>query len=119
MSQKQSLGWVLLVNFLFPFHVPLFHSWPPSNEIKLFQESKIGLAVGKLRTHETKAISDLSKEIVRQWKAAVDKAKAAQSGGAHNPSAGESPCILLSLPCSDFPTAKKSPIVAKKAGQKN
>lgn len=42
----------------------------------ILRESKIGLAVGKLRAHKTKSISDLSKEIVKQWKAAVEKAKA-------------------------------------------
>jgi len=74
--------------FFSQFHIPIFLSWPSSNEITPLQESRIGLAVGKLRTHETKAISDLSKEIVKQWKAAVDKAKAANGGGAQTPSAG-------------------------------
>jgi len=41
----------------------------------ILRESKVGLAVGKLRAHKTKSISDLSKEIVKQWKAAVEKAK--------------------------------------------
>jgi transcription elongation factor S-II len=33
------------------------------------------LAVGKLRMHKAKAVSDLAKEIVKQWKTAVEKAK--------------------------------------------
>lgn len=44
------------------------------------QESKVGLAVGKLRAHATKSVSDLSKEIVKQWKAAVEKAKNGHTG---------------------------------------
>jgi len=40
------------------------------------------LAVGKLRTHKASAVSDLSKQIVKQWKAAVDKAKAGGGGSA-------------------------------------
>jgi hypothetical protein len=61
---------VLLVHF--------FH--PDVSDYYYFQESKIGLAVGKLRAHKTKSISDLSKEIVKQWKAAVEKAKAPHTG---------------------------------------
>lgn len=41
----------------------------------LIRESKIGLAVGKLRAHSTKDVSDLAKEIVKKWKHAVDKEK--------------------------------------------
>lgn len=40
------------------------------------QESKIGLAVGKLRVHKAKAVADLAKEVVKHWKTAVEKAKA-------------------------------------------
>lgn len=39
------------------------------------QESKIGLAVGKLRTHSAKDVADLAKEIVKKWKHTVDKEK--------------------------------------------
>lgn len=46
------------------------------------QESKIGLAVGKLRTHSTKDVSDLAKEIVKKWKHAVDKEKQHAHGAA-------------------------------------
>jgi transcription elongation factor S-II len=41
------------------------------------QESKAGLAVGKLRSHGTKEVSDLAKEIVRKWKNEVEKEKQA------------------------------------------
>lgn len=40
------------------------------------QESKAGLAVGKLRSHKTKAVSEAAKELVKQWKTAVEKDKA-------------------------------------------
>ncbi|KAG8215699.1 transcription elongation factor [Butyriboletus roseoflavus] len=43
----------------------------------LLRESKAGLAVGKLRVHESKDVSDLAKEIVKKWKNEVDKAKSA------------------------------------------
>ena len=33
------------------------------------------MAVGKLRMHKAKAVADLAKEIVKQWKTAVEKAK--------------------------------------------
>ncbi|KAG9312455.1 transcription elongation factor [Chiua virens] len=42
----------------------------------ILRESKAGLAVGKLRAHESKDVSDLAKEIVKKWKNDVDKAKA-------------------------------------------
>jgi transcription elongation factor S-II len=50
---------------------------PPS-----LQESKAGLAVGKLRSHAAKEVSELAKEIVRMWKTAVDKEK--QAAGTHS-----------------------------------
>ena len=46
-----------------------------------FQESKAGLAVGKLRSHAAKDVSELAKEIVRMWKTAVDKEKHATGTG--------------------------------------
>jgi len=41
----------------------------------VLRESKAGLAVGKLRTHANKGVSDLAKEIVKEWKAEVERAK--------------------------------------------
>ena len=43
------------------------------------QESKAGLAVGKLRSHESKEVADLAKEIVKKWKTEVEREK--QSSG--------------------------------------
>ncbi|KAG1758220.1 transcription elongation factor [Suillus occidentalis] len=41
----------------------------------VLRESKAGLAVGKLRTHEAKEVSDLAREIVKKWKNEVERAK--------------------------------------------
>ncbi|PPR05519.1 hypothetical protein CVT26_009003 [Gymnopilus dilepis] len=46
----------------------------------ILRESKVGLAVGKLRTHQSKPVSDLAKEIVKSWKTAVEREKAKASG---------------------------------------
>ncbi|KAF9039323.1 transcription factor S-II, central domain-containing protein [Panaeolus papilionaceus] len=46
----------------------------------ILRESKIGLAVGKLRTHKLKPVADLAKEIVKHWKTAVEKAKGKTPG---------------------------------------
>ncbi|KAN0118945.1 Transcription factor S-II (TFIIS), central domain containing protein [Russula decolorans] len=48
----------------------------------VLRESKAGLAVGKLRSHAAKDVSELAKEIVRAWKTAVDKEK--QAAGTHS-----------------------------------
>ncbi|RDB21742.1 Transcription elongation factor S-II [Hypsizygus marmoreus] len=47
----------------------------------ILRESKVGLAVGKLRQHASKDVSDLAKEIVKKWKNQVEKAKLAANGG--------------------------------------
>ncbi|TFY82027.1 hypothetical protein EWM64_g1991 [Hericium alpestre] len=41
----------------------------------ILRESKAGLAVGKLRSHSAKEVSDLAKEVVKKWKTEVDKEK--------------------------------------------
>ncbi|KAK0486567.1 hypothetical protein IW261DRAFT_1416341 [Armillaria novae-zelandiae] len=53
----------------------------------LLRESRVGLAVGKLRTHASKAVSDLAKDIVKKWKNDVEKAKQGHhsSGGTSKP----------------------------------
>jgi transcription elongation factor S-II len=48
----------------------------------VLRESKAGLAVGKLRSHAAKDVSELAKEIVRTWKTAVDKEK--HASGTHS-----------------------------------
>jgi len=47
----------------------------------LLRESKAGLAVGKLRSHGTKEIADIAKEIVKKWKTEVEREK--QSNGSN------------------------------------
>ncbi|EGN97713.1 hypothetical protein SERLA73DRAFT_184533 [Serpula lacrymans var. lacrymans S7.3] len=41
----------------------------------ILRESKAGLAVGKLRSHAAKEVSDLAKEVVKKWKNEVERAK--------------------------------------------
>lgn len=62
---------------MIPYATALIPTLPPS-----LQESKAGLAVGKLRSHAAKEVSELAKEIVRMWKTAVDKEK--QAAGTHS-----------------------------------
>jgi transcription elongation factor S-II len=45
----------------------------------ILRESKAGLAVGKLRSHASKGVADLAKEIVKKWKTEVEKAKTGPS----------------------------------------
>ncbi|KIP07884.1 hypothetical protein PHLGIDRAFT_35252 [Phlebiopsis gigantea 11061_1 CR5-6] len=45
----------------------------------ILRESKAGLAVGKLRSHASRVVSDLAKEIVKKWKQQVEHEK--QTGG--------------------------------------
>lgn len=54
----------------------------------LLQESKAGLAVGKLRSHTDKRVSEAAKDIVKKWKNDVEKAKRTTSGTPehHSPS---------------------------------
>jgi len=60
---------------------------PNINEAVL-RESKAGLAVGKLRSHADKRVSEAAKEIVKKWKNDVEKAKRTTSGTPehHSPS---------------------------------
>jgi len=60
----------------------------------VLRESKAGLAVGKLRSHAAKDVSELAKEIVRTWKTVVDKEKQAAgtpSKGSAKPAAAPPP----------------------------
>jgi len=60
---------------------------PNINEAVL-RESKAGLAVGKLRSHTDKRVSEAAKDIVKKWKNDVEKAKRTTSGAPehHSPS---------------------------------
>jgi len=46
----------------------------------ILRETKAGLAVGKLRSHESKDVADLAKDLVKKWKGDVEKAKLSQPG---------------------------------------
>ena len=49
------------------------------------QESKAGLAVGKLRQHESKEVADFAKDLVKKWKSQVEKDKLSAGGGEARP----------------------------------
>jgi len=56
------------------------------------QESKAGLAVGKLRQNASKDVADAAKELVKLWKGEVEKAKLA--GGTNGKSGASQPTYL-------------------------
>jgi transcription elongation factor S-II len=62
------------------------------------QESKIGLAVGKLRSHANREISSLAKEVVKKWKAEVDKEKEARGSSAAPSTPGGAPTVSTAKP---------------------
>jgi len=72
------------------------------------QETKAGLAVGKLRLHSNRAVADLAKEVVKVWKAAVEKHKSKTSKTstptATTPAAKPAPSAYLVFP-GPFPWA--------------
>ncbi|KZT30188.1 transcription elongation factor [Neolentinus lepideus HHB14362 ss-1] len=85
----------------------------------LLRESKAGLAVGKLRSHGSKSVSDLAKDVVRKWKQEVEKEKQAK-GGAGTPKlngkvsdrkASGTPVT----PTAQSPSAGKSPLAERSA----
>ncbi|EIW74165.1 transcription elongation factor [Coniophora puteana RWD-64-598 SS2] len=92
----------------------------------ILRESKAGLAVGKLRSSSTKAVSDLAKELVKKWKAEVEKAKG--SGNASpKPTNGSAPARKASVPGTpttptivngkvELRTAKKDGVKIKSTG---
>ncbi|KAF8998191.1 elongation factor TFIIS domain 2-containing protein [Hymenopellis radicata] len=53
----------------------------------LLRETRAGLAVGKLRSHPIKNVSDAAKELVKQWKQDVEDAKTAKPPSPPPPSA--------------------------------
>ncbi|KAJ7640361.1 transcription factor S-II, central domain-containing protein [Mycena polygramma] len=71
----------------------------------ILRESKAGLAVGKLRTHASKEVSDLAKELVKQWKAEVDQAK---QGGA-KPAVAVNTAARKGSVASNGPATPKTP----------
>lgn len=51
-----------------------------------FQETKLGIAVNKYRSHEDKAVSDMVKKIIKKWKDQVSSQKAALKHKHHHAS---------------------------------
>ncbi|KAI0029011.1 transcription elongation factor [Vararia minispora EC-137] len=56
----------------------------------VLRESKAGLAVGKLRTHASKDVADLAKDLVKKWRAEVDREKVAAGKGKPTPARKQS-----------------------------
>lgn len=52
----------------------------------IIRQSKIGVAVGKLRSHSDKKVADQAKSLVKDWKATVDKQRAQQQQSSANSS---------------------------------
>ncbi|KAI0315484.1 transcription elongation factor [Amylostereum chailletii] len=78
------------------------------------RESKAGLAVGKLRSHATKGIAELAKELVKKWKSEVDKEKAA--AGVSKSSKGTAPSRKASIASATSTPTVKSPSIPAKGG---
>ena len=79
-QQKQITEPILRVSAIYQrFH--LTHAL-----IGTLQETRAGLAVGKLRSHASKAVADLAKEIVKKWKQLVELEKQQSKAGARESS---------------------------------
>jgi len=72
----------------------------------ILRESKAGLAVGKLRQHASKPVSDLAKEVVKKWKTQVEKGKKVQPNGKDAKCAIASPAVTPATPTA--PSAARS-----------
>jgi transcription elongation factor S-II len=59
----------------------------------VLRESKAGLAVGKLRSHTKKEVSELAKELVKKWKNEVELSKAGTKTPARKASLATTPAI--------------------------
>ncbi|EPQ53091.1 transcription elongation factor [Gloeophyllum trabeum ATCC 11539] len=88
----------------------------------LLRESKAGLAVGKLRSHGNKDVSDLAKEVVKKWKQAVEREKLSNGGSAKGAPNGKVPERKASMtpatpitPTAQSPSARKSPLAERTA----
>ncbi|TFK51336.1 transcription elongation factor [Heliocybe sulcata] len=74
----------------------------------LLRESKAGLAVGKLRTHASKNVSDVAKDLVKKWKQEVENEKQAKGGkgrkGSIAPGTPQSPLAERSAKADNIST---------------
>ncbi|EPS96952.1 hypothetical protein FOMPIDRAFT_1025179 [Fomitopsis schrenkii] len=71
----------------------------------ILRESKAGLAVGKLRSHASKDVSDLAKEIVKKWKHEVEKEKQAKGNGDAKSSSNGKPTPMRKASIASTTTA--------------
>lgn len=63
----------------------------------VIRQSKIGVAVGKMRSHSDKKVADQAKSLVKDWKAIVDKQRAQSSANSSKaPSSTASPAPTTS-----------------------
>lgn len=63
----------------------------------VIRQSKIGVAVGKMRSHSDKKVADQAKSLVKDWKAIVDKQRAQSSATSSKaPSSTNSPAPTAS-----------------------
>ncbi|KAK9458934.1 transcription factor S-II, central domain-containing protein [Lipomyces oligophaga] len=89
---------------------------------KLLRETKLGIAVNKLRTHSDKKISDLVKSIIKKWKDEVTAQKSRNAQVAKSASSVVSAPTTqtgLSTPSTAAPTTSQPPTAnAKPASQK-
>lgn len=72
----------------------------------ILRESKAGLAVGKLRQHSSKDVSDTAKDLVKKWKAQVEKEKTAATVKAQTNGKVTTPAAKLSTDKSTSRTAQ-------------
>lgn len=80
----------------------------------ILKETKIGLAVGKLRKHENRKVVELSNEIVRKWKQEIDAAKAKNGNKSTSASEKASPAPVTTS--KSTPAAPKAPRTADSDG---
>ncbi|OCH85855.1 transcription elongation factor [Obba rivulosa] len=88
----------------------------------ILRESKAGLAVGKLRSHQSKNVSDLAKEIVKKWKTEVEREKQA-NGSAPKPAASAKPPAMrkastASATTSQTPSTPMTPTMSTTSSAK-
>ncbi|EPQ29912.1 uncharacterized protein PFL1_02585 [Pseudozyma flocculosa PF-1] len=81
----------------------------------IIRQSKIGVAVGKLRSHADKSVADQAKALVKDWKSIVDKQRKTKDAASttKSPSAAPSPSAAGAsnrTPASVDGSAKASPV---------
>jgi len=82
----------------------------------ILRESKAGLAVGKLRSHASKDVADLAKEIVKKWKTEVEREKQANGNVSKSAANGKPPAMrkasTASTTTSQTPSTPMTPTMS-------